>query len=106
MSVMKRILRGLPRLRNAMLLGLAGLAARVPDDTPEVRMLTFLPLGQPCTLAQPWLHELPPEQKLCMSSAHVCAVHAVICLCDKHVITCLDGRCPSTHHDSAHDCEV
>ncbi len=35
-SVMKRILRGVPRLRNAMLLGVAGLAARIPDDTPEV----------------------------------------------------------------------
>ena len=36
MSVMKRVVRGLPRLRNAMLLGLAGQAARIPDDTPEV----------------------------------------------------------------------
>ncbi len=33
---MKRILRGVPRMRNAMLLGVAGLAARIPDDTPEV----------------------------------------------------------------------
>ena len=41
MSVMKRILRGLPRLRNAMLLGLAGLAARIPDDTPEVLEATI-----------------------------------------------------------------
>lgn len=49
MSVMKRILRGLPRLRNAMLLGLAGLAARIPDDTPEVLMPTTpLHAGQPC----------------------------------------------------------
>ena len=40
---MKRILRGLPRLRNAMLLGLAGLAARIPDDTPEVLKLPCLP---------------------------------------------------------------
>ena len=35
-AVMKRILRGVPRMRNAMLLGVAGLAARIPDDTPEV----------------------------------------------------------------------
>ncbi|KAL0053523.1 hypothetical protein WJX82_006983 [Trebouxia sp. C0006] len=34
-AVMKRILRGVPRMRNAMLLGVAGLAARIPDDTPE-----------------------------------------------------------------------
>ena len=44
MSVMKRIMRGLPRLRNAMLLGLAGLAARIPDDTPEVLTLPSLPV--------------------------------------------------------------
>ena len=36
---MKRILRGVPRMRNAMLLGVAGLAARIPDDTPEVIQL-------------------------------------------------------------------
>lgn len=33
---MKRVLRGMPRLRNALVLGLAGLAARIPDDHPEV----------------------------------------------------------------------
>ena len=38
-AVMKRILRGVPRMRNAMLLGVAGLAARIPDDTPEVIQL-------------------------------------------------------------------
>lgn len=57
MSVMKRILRGLPRLRNAMLLGLAGLAARISDDTPEVLKLPSLHVGcslhlnQPCSRA-------------------------------------------------------
>lgn len=35
---MKRMLRGMPRLRNALVLGLAGLVARIPDDIyhPEV----------------------------------------------------------------------
>ena len=46
MSVMKRILRGLPRLRNAMLLGLAGLAARILDDTPEVPCYHPLPSAE------------------------------------------------------------
>ena len=35
-AAMKRVLRGMPRLRNALVLGLAGLAARIPDDHPEV----------------------------------------------------------------------
>ena len=48
MSVMKRILRGLPRLRNAMLLGMAGLAARIPDDTPEVILPMCLHEHQCC----------------------------------------------------------
>lgn len=34
-NAIKRILRGVPRLRNAMLLGVAGLAARTTDDNPE-----------------------------------------------------------------------
>ena len=40
-SVIKRILRGVPRLRNAMLLGVAGLAARIPDETPEVLYMSL-----------------------------------------------------------------
>ena len=38
-ATIKRILRGVPRLRNSMLLGVAGLAARIPDDNPEVHQL-------------------------------------------------------------------
>lgn len=63
MSVMKRILRGLPRLRNAMLLGLASLAARILDDSPEVLM-------PPPSARRPALHLAkhhagvpPPEKK-------------------------------------------
>ena len=37
--VMKRVLRALPRLRNALVLGVAGLAARTHDDHPEVCLL-------------------------------------------------------------------
>ena len=35
-EVMRRVLRGLPGLRNAMLLGMATFLSRIPDDYPEV----------------------------------------------------------------------
>ncbi|KAL3146696.1 hypothetical protein ABBQ32_000920 [Trebouxia sp. C0010 RCD-2024] len=60
MSVMKRILRGLPRLRNAMLLGLASLAARILDDSPEAIRSVLKLLVE---LMQEWQHILTEKAR-------------------------------------------
>ena len=48
-EVMHRVLRGLPAMRNAMVLGLAGFISRLSDDFPEVR----LSIRQPAFLLPP-----------------------------------------------------
>lgn len=46
-DVLRRSMRARPKLRNALLLGMASFASRLPEDYPEVRVFLSMD-AMPC----------------------------------------------------------